>query len=150
LADELLRNLIEDFPRVKNFKFAIFFPRELVEGNTLTPEALRYLLGTFTHLQRTASMKGATTEMEKKFVARQHHLMRRCRYDHVELHEDSLTEGILTPKVDADHVNSTPMQSHLLQKVSQSTSTQPVNIIWPKRKDVADAWKPPRSSFTWA
>ncbi|KAI4854529.1 hypothetical protein E4T44_00105 [Aureobasidium sp. EXF-8845] len=150
LADELLRNLIADFPRVRNFRFAVFFPRELVENNTIVPEALRYLLGTFEYLQRTASMEGATTEMEQRFIARQHHLMRRCRYDHVEVHEDSLIEGILTPKVDADHVNSTPMQSHLLQDTLRPTSTQAINIVWPKRKDVADAWQPARKSFAWA
>jgi hypothetical protein len=150
LADALLRNLIEDFPRVKNFKFAVFFPRELVEGNTAVPETLRYLLGTFKYLHRTASMEGATTEMEKKFVARQHSLMRRCRYDHVEIYEDSLTEGILTAKVDVDHVNSVPMHGHLLRESAQLMSTQPINIVWPKRKDIADAWKPLRSSFAWA
>jgi hypothetical protein len=150
LADALLRNLIEDFPRVKSFKFAVFFSREVVQANIVAPEALRCLLGTFKYLQRPASMEGATTEMEKKFVARQHNLMRRCRYDHVEIHENSLTEGILTLKVDANHVNSVPMQSHLLQEPPQPISTQPINIVWPERKDVADAWKPPRSSFTWA
>jgi hypothetical protein len=65
--------------------------------------------------------------------------MRRCRYDHVEILKDSLTEGVLTLKVDADRVNSIPMQSHLLQEASQSRSTQPINIVWPKRKDVTDA-----------
>jgi hypothetical protein len=76
--------------------------------------------------------------------------MRRCRYDHVEIYEDSLTEGILTAKVDVDHVNSVPMHGHLLQESAQPMSTQPIYIVWPKRKDVADAWKPLRSSFAWA
>jgi hypothetical protein len=150
LADKLLTHLIHDFPHVKNFRFAVFFPRQLVEEKSVVPEALRYLLGTLSYTNRTGSLEGATTDMEKKFVTRQHHYMRRCCLDPVEVHEDSLDKGILIPKVDTDDTNSVPIQSNLLQESPQSTGTQPINIVWPKAKDVEHAWKAPRQSFAWA
>jgi hypothetical protein len=150
LADKLLTNLIHDFPHVKNFRFAVFFPRQLVEERSVVPEALRYLLGTLSYLNRTGSLEGSTTDMEQKFVTRQHHYMRRCCLDPVEIHEDSLEEDILIPRVDTDDTNSVPMQSSLLQETPHSTGTQPINIVWPKAKDVEDAWKAPRQSFAWA
>jgi hypothetical protein len=130
LADNLLRNLIHDFPNVKNFRFAVFFPRRLVEERTGVPKALRYLLGTLNHMHRTASLEGATTEMEQKFVTRQLHRMRRARYDHVEIHEDSLDEGTLVAKIDPDDTYDIVMGSGLLEEASQNSASQPINIVY--------------------
>ncbi|KAH0373986.1 hypothetical protein KCU65_g435, partial [Aureobasidium melanogenum] len=101
--------LLIDFPQVKNFRFAIFFARSLVEEKREIPEALKYLFGTLKYMKRTATLKGATTEMEKKFVRKQLYERRRARFDHVQIHEDSLRQGYLIPKVDEDDVNGVPM-----------------------------------------
>jgi hypothetical protein len=149
LADNLLRNLIHDCPNVKNFRFAVFFPRQLVEEKSEVPRALRYLLGTLGHMHRTASLEGATTEMEQKFVTRQLHRMRRARYDHVEIHEDSLDEGILIEKVDPDDTYEIVMGSRSSEESPETTVTQPINIIRRKQQDVEKAWRKPSKSFLW-
>lgn len=113
LVETLLIPLVIDFPHVQNFRFAVFFPRDVVEEKWKVPVTLKYLLGTFEYMYRTVSLEGATTEMENKFVRRQLHEMRRRRYDHVQIHEDSLKEGILIPRFDLDDVNISPMASHL-------------------------------------
>lgn len=146
LVNGLLLNLITDFPHVQNFRIAVFFPRDLVEDKWKVPECLKYLLGTFDHIARTATLEGAITEMEKKFVRKRLHEMRRRQLDHVQIHEDSLKQGLLVPRVDPDDVNNSPMTSHLLGEASRSTGMRPVDIVWPKKKD--EVWKAPRS--VWA
>jgi len=146
LVNGLMLNLITDFPHVHKFRFAVFFPRDLVEDKWKVPECLKYLLGTFDHRFRTATLEGATTEMEKKFVRKRLHEMKRRQLDHVQIHEDSLKQGLLIPRVDPDDVNSSPMTSHLLGEATRSTGTRPVDVVWPKRKD--EVWKAPRS--VWA
>lgn len=148
LVETLLIPLVIDFPRVENFRFAVYFPRDLVEEKWKVPQTLKYLLGTFEYMYRTASAEGATTEMEKKFVRRQLHEMRRRRFDHVQIHEDSLKEGFLIPKVDPDDVNSSPMGSHLLEEAPRLIGTRPVDIVWPKIKD--EVWKAPGERTVWA
>lgn len=146
--DGLLFPLVNDFPRVENFRFAVFFPRSLVESKREVPKALEYLFGTFEYMYRTASMKGASTEMEKKFVRKQLHERRRARFDHVQIHEDSLVQGILIPKVDADDVNSSRMANNLLQEAPRIMDTRPIDIVWPKEKD--EVWEAPRKDPVWA
>lgn len=150
LTEDLLSDLMQDFPHVKNIRFSVFFPRQLVQERSKVPTALRYLLGTLNHLQRTASLQGATTEMEQKFVARQLHYMRRARYDPVEIHGDSLDAGRLIAKVDPDDNYVVAMGNRTSAEISQSTSSQPIDIVRRKRMDVDGVWKKPTTSFHWA
>lgn len=147
LIETLLIPLVINFPRVENFRFAVFFSKDLVEEKWKVPMTLKYLLGTFEYMHRTASLEGAITEMEKKFVRRQLHEMRRRRFDHVQIHEDSLKDGILIPKLDLDDVNISPMESHLLVEAPRSIGTRPVDVVWPKEKD--EIWKAPGKAPIW-
>lgn len=149
LADNLLRNLIHDFPHVKPFKFAVFFPRRLVEEKSEVPKALRYLFGTINHMHRTASLEGATTDMEQKFVTRQLHRMRRARFNHVEIHENSLSEGILVTKVEPDDTYNIVMGSRSSEESLEATITQPIDIVSRKQESIEKAWKKPGKSFLW-
>lgn len=147
-VEGLLLPLVTDFPRVENFRFAVFFPRSLVEEKREVPKALRYLFGTFEYMYRTASLAGAITRMEKKFVRKQLHERRRARFDHVQIHEDSLQKGFLIARVDPDDNNSSPMTCHLLQEAPRPTATRPIDIVWPKEKD--EVWEAPRKASVWA
>lgn len=150
LAEDLLKNLTHDFPHVKNFRFAVFLPRQLVQERSAVPKALRYLLGTLSHLQRTISLEGATTEMEEKFVTRQLHYMRRARSDPVKIHESSLDEGRLVAKVDPEDTYDIVIGSQMSQETTQWTSAQPIDIVCRKRTDVDAAWRKPTTAFHWA
>jgi len=150
LADSLLRDLVIDFPHVKNFRFAVFFPRQMVQENSAVPKALRYLLGTLRHLQRTASLEGATTEMEQKFVTRQLHYMRRTRSDPVEIQGDSLDEGHLIAKVDPDDTYDIVMGSRSSEETLQSMGAKPIDIVCRKQADVDAVWIKPTAAFHWA
>ncbi|KEQ62090.1 uncharacterized protein M437DRAFT_85001 [Aureobasidium melanogenum CBS 110374] len=146
--DGLLIPLVIDFPQVKNFRFAVFFSRSLVEEKREVPEALKYLFGTFRYMKRTATLQGATTEMEKKFVRKQLHERRRARFDHVQIHEDSLKQGVLIAKVDEDDVNGSPMDRNLLEEVPMAAGLRPIDIRWPKVKE--KGWKAPKEGSVWA
>lgn len=146
-VDGLLLPLVIDFPQVGNFRFAVFFTRTLVEEKIEVPEALKHLFGTFNYMNRTATLQGAKTDMEKKFVRKQLHERRRARFDHVEIHEDSLRHGILIPKVDEDDVNDSPMEDNLLEEVPMAMGTRPVDIKWPKVK--SRVWEAPREDSVW-
>lgn len=150
LAGDLLQSLRHDFPHVKNFRFAIFCPRQLVEAKSAIPKALQYLLGTLSHVQRTASLEGATTEMEQNFVTSQLHYMRRARFDLVEIHGDSLREGYLVPKVDPDDTYDVVMGSRTSEEISESLRSQPIDVVCRKQMDVERAWKKPNKAFRWA
>ncbi|KAI5208146.1 hypothetical protein E4T39_01481 [Aureobasidium subglaciale] len=153
LAEDLLMELVDHFPLCTRFKFAVFFPREQVEGKANVPKALKYLFGTFDALSCfDISLDGAITDMEKKFVALHWFHTRRLRLDTVQIHKDGLEKGILLPKVDADDLNSEPLKAdHLLQPAPKPTATQPIDIIWPKQKDVSDAWiRPAKNQAVWA
>ncbi|KAH0286127.1 hypothetical protein M436DRAFT_60267 [Aureobasidium namibiae CBS 147.97] len=150
LAEYLLRDLVIDFPHVKSFRFAVYFPRQMVEEESAVPEALRYLLGTLSHLQRTATLEGATTEMEQKFVTRQLHYMRRARFDPVEVQKDSLDVRHLVAKVDPDDTYDIVMGSRSSEETLQSMGAKPIDIVCRKRTDVDAAWIKPTTAFHWA
>lgn len=147
-VDGLLIPLVIDFPQVKRFRFAVFFSRSLVEEKRQFPEALKYLFGTFRYMKRTATLQGATTEMEKRFICKQLYDRRRARFDHVQIHEDSLKQGVLIPKVDEDDINGYPMERDLLEEVPMATGTRPVDIKWPKVEE--KVWKAPKEGSVWA
>ncbi|KAI5244735.1 hypothetical protein E4T43_03630 [Aureobasidium subglaciale] len=153
LAEDLLLELIDHFPLCTRFRFAIFFPRDQVEQQASVPKALEYLFGTFDALSCfDVSLDGAITDMETKFVALHWFHTRRLRHDTVQIHKDSLQKGILISRVEADDLNSEPMMAGLLlQPPPQPTTTQPIDIKFPKQKHVSDAWiRPAKYQAVWA
>ncbi|THY27364.1 hypothetical protein D6D00_04991 [Aureobasidium pullulans] len=104
-------------------------------------------------LGRSPNLKGASTDMEKKFVIREVRTMRRrSRMDHVQIHADSLEQGFFIAKVDGKDLNEEPLEScRLLQDVQGPKPTERIAIpLRPRANDVGAAWVVKKKGGVWA